>query len=484
MKKLNDLSGQPGLVSASDRGSAKPSWLAVFRPLPGSFRLIALLAVVLLQFGTASVTYADRSPTNCIGSGLGLNLFTNLEGIRVGDRIYYGLEVFNGVPNSVSVVCDASAIQAFIVTPDGVTNSVALSRTLLHNGESDFYPDVVSYIVRVQDILPDSTVRAVALGSGTIHQGENHSTGGGFQGVNTEIVGPPGTNCVCINGTNGLNGATGPMGLTGLTGPMGLPGLPGLAGINGINGTNGLNGVAGTNGLPGTIGPMGLTGLTGPMGLPGLPGPAGINGINGTNGLDGVAGTNGLPGAIGLTGLTGLTGPMGLPGLPGPAGINGINGTNGLNGVAGTNGVNGINGTGSTPQYGYFFNLSAQAVALEAAVTFSNTGVHTAGITHGVGSSDVVLVSAGDYKINFSVSATEPNQFALFLNGVAVASSIYGSGAGVQQNTGQVILTAQANDVLTLRNHASAAVITLAAIPPIGGTASTVNASLLIQKLN
>jgi hypothetical protein len=214
----------------------------------------------------------------------------------------------------------------------------------------------------------------------------------------------------------------------------------GLTGLTGPAGTNGLNGVDGTNGLVGEIGPMGVIGLTG------LTGPAG------TNGLNGVDGTNGLVGAIG---------PMG---------------------PAGTNGVNGTNGTSSTSQYGYVYNLGAQVVALEAAVTFTDNGAHTIGITHVLGSSEMVIVSAGDYRISFSVSGTEPNQFALFLNGTVVPESVYGSGAGTQQNNGQAILAVGTNDILTLRNHSSAAAVTLAAA--IGGTVATINASVLIQKLN
>jgi hypothetical protein len=65
-----------------------------------------------------------------------------------------------------------------------------------------------------------------------------------------------------------------------------------------------------------------------------------------------------------------------------------------------------------------------------------------------------------------------------------VADSVYGSGAGTQQNSGQAILTIGANDALSLRNHTSAAAVTLAAAPPIGGTVTAVNASVLLQKLN
>ena len=261
--------------------------------------------------------------------------------------------------------------------------------------------------------------------------------------------------------------------------PPGPPGPVGPKGATGPQGPQGIKGDKGATGLKGNTGPMGsigLTGLTGPIGL------------SGTNGLDGINGTNGLPGLPGLNGtngLSGINGTNGLPGLNGTNGLNGINGTNGLNGINGTNGVNGINGTnGLTTEFGYIFNLTAQVVALEAAVIFSDNGIGTAGILHGPETSDIVLVKAGIYKVGFSASGTEPNQFALFINGVVVPGTAYGSGAGTQQNNGQAILSVAAGDVLTLRNHTSAAAVTLAASPPIGGSALAVNASILIQKLD
>jgi hypothetical protein len=123
-------------------------------------------------------------------------------------------------------------------------------------------------------------------------------------------------------------------------------------------------------------------------------------------------------------------------------------------------------------------------VPLETAITFDNNGIITAGFTHGLGNSDISVINQGIYKVTFSVSGTEPNQFALFVNGVVVAGTIYGSGAGTQQNNGQAILSLQANDVLTLVNHTSAAAVGLAASTPIGGTAPSVNASILIQQLD
>jgi hypothetical protein len=121
-------------------------------------------------------------------------------------------------------------------------------------------------------------------------------------------------------------------------------------------------------------------------------------------------------------------------------------------------------------------------VAIEADIPFSAGGTLTAGFAHAPGAAGITLIGGGIYKVTFSVSGTEPNQMAVFLNGTTlVPGSVYGSGAGTQLNTGEAIVTAAAGDVLTIRNHSSAAAVTLAT--PIGGTQQNVNASVAIVKL-
>ncbi|MEY2428888.1 MAG: hypothetical protein QOJ40_1773, partial [Verrucomicrobiota bacterium] len=137
---------------------------------------------------------------------------------------------------------------------------------------------------------------------------------------------------------------------------------------------------------------------------------------------------------------------------------------------------------GGSPQYGYVYNVSAETVAIEADVIFDSNGILTSGITHAPGNAGIAFTIAGNYKVTFSISGVEPGQFGLFLNGAAVAGTIYGSGAGTQPSTGQAIITIAANDVLTLRNHSSAAAVGLQTLA--GGTQGNVNASVLLQKLN
>lgn len=166
----------------------------------------SLLAGLLSLLFIMPAVRADQSPPGCTGSGLGILLFTDSPDVHIGDTLNYSITVFNGTGTG-PVVCDATAIQAFVTTPDGVSHPITLRRTTLSSGQSDFYPNVVSYVVRAQDVQADATVRTTASDTGTIHQNDTNSTGGGNQGVNTEVSLP----CIqltvqCVGGI-GENGA-------------------------------------------------------------------------------------------------------------------------------------------------------------------------------------------------------------------------------------------------------------------------------------
>ncbi len=118
---------------------------------------------------------------------------------------------------------------------------------------------------------------------------------------------------------------------------------------------------------------------------------------------------------------------------------------------------------------------------IESAVKFDSEGVISSGIKHGAGAAGVEIALAGTYLVSFSISGTEPSQFAIFLNESVVGGSIYGSGAGTQQNAGQAIVIVPAGGVLTIKNHTSAAAVGLALV--IGGTQQSSNASLVIEKI-
>ena len=159
MKTSIQPTAPQGRIQPSPDSSPSAASLPPGRNPHTTFGWVTLLAGLLFLLFSAPSSPAPIIPPGCNGSGLGIALFTSAPDVHIGDRIYYSINVFNGIPNSGRIVCDAEDIRASIVTPDGVTNSVALVRTYLSQGQSDFYPDGVSYVVRTQDILPDGTGR-------------------------------------------------------------------------------------------------------------------------------------------------------------------------------------------------------------------------------------------------------------------------------------------------------------------------------------
>lgn len=169
---------------------------------------------------------------------------------------------------------------------------------------------------------------------------------------------------------------------------------------------------------------------------------------------------------VGMTssngGASGPTGPQGPAGSRGPVG------------------PAGATGPARAVNYAYIYNNAPETVAIEGAVPFDSNGLID-GFTHIPGGTAIGVTTAGVYRVNFSVSAVEPGQFALAVNGVPAPQAIYGSGAGTQQDDGQVILSLGAGDIVTLLNHSSAAAITLQSLA--GGTQPNVNASMIIEQL-
>jgi hypothetical protein len=175
---------------------------------------------------------ADQNPPGCTGSGLGIFLYTDSPDVHIGDTLNYSITVFNGA-NVGPIVCNASSIMAFVVTPDGISHPITLVHTNMVNGQSDYYPSVVSYVVRAQDILPDGTVNATATDMGVIHQNNVNSEGGGNQGVNTMVSQP------CIQIAAQCAGSIGENGLITFTGTVTNCGNDTLTGVTITNFING-----------------------------------------------------------------------------------------------------------------------------------------------------------------------------------------------------------------------------------------------------
>jgi len=147
----------------------------------------------------------------------------------------------------------------------------------------------------------------------------------------------------------------------------------------------------------------------------------------------------------------------------------------------GPQGPIGPTGPQGLSEYAYIYNLTAQAVPIEADVLFSNNGIITGNITHVPGTATIILGSAGVYSVWFYASALEPSQFTLFQNGVPVPGATYGTETGTSSNPGWIIISA-AGDVLTVRNHTSEIPVALQTFS--GGTQVNTNASILIQRID
>ena len=137
--------------------------------------------------------------------------------------------------------------------------------------------------------------------------------------------------------------------------------------------------------------------------------------------------------------------------------------------------------------FGYFYNLAvSDTVAIGDPFPFDTDGPFTAGFLHTASatpatSAPITVVNAGTYAIEFTATVAEARQIALYVNGAVDLSTIYGQATGTAVTTGFAILTLAAGSILTLRNHLSAAALTL--VTPSGGTEANTTNSLMIRRL-
>ena len=98
-----------------------------------------------------------------------------------------------------------------------------------------------------------------------------------------------------------------------------------------------------------------------------------------------------------------------------------------------------------------------------------------------LGNSLVEVDTTGTYLVDFSVTAVEPNQFSLFVNGSPANGGTYGSAASSQQNSGQVILNLVQGQTLQVINSGSSSAVELQ--NNAGGTETNVDASIVIEQV-
>jgi hypothetical protein len=189
-------------------------------------------------------------------------------------------------------------------------------------------------------------------------------------------------------------------------------------------------------------------------------------------------GRQGAPGAKGRPGATGATGPAGAIGAQGPQGPNGPQGETGARGPQGETGPAGTIGAST---YAYVYNTGFQSVPVDGAISFAWNGIVTPGLSHTSGDSAITVQSAGLYRVSFSETALDSNQFGTAINDVVVPGTIYGTLNQLEQNTGQAILSLHVGDSLTIVSTSATAVVLASAA---GGNQPVVNASVVIEKLS
>ncbi|MFF2794007.1 hypothetical protein [Lysinibacillus xylanilyticus] len=139
-------------------------------------------------------------------------------------------------------------------------------------------------------------------------------------------------------------------------------------------------------------------------------------------------------------------------------------------------------GTG-LPGFAYIYDTTQQILLANDQVTFNTNGVITpAGfVTHVTGTAPIIINQTGTYLITYEVFplGTFNNfAFALFNGNNQIAGSNYGGNNSVVTQSGQVITTLNASDVLTLRALNPATLLNMNTI----GT-PVISASIVILKL-
>ena len=129
-----------------------------------------------------------------------------------------------------------------------------------------------------------------------------------------------------------------------------------------------------------------------------------------------------------------------------------------------------------TKEYAYIYNFGSDFVTSNSSVKFNTNGKMTSGISHLPSSNLINFNTPGVYKIEFSVSANETNQFSIYKNGTEVPGSRYFSASANQQNTGMVIVDILPGDIIEIRSNSGILFLS-------GGGGPVVNASIMITQL-
>jgi hypothetical protein len=137
-----------------------------------------------LLFACAVNASAVQTPPGCSASALFTAIFTDKQVVSPGDTITYGIQVANDFRVN-PLDCDVIGLCVVITTPDGIPHNIALARTTLTSGQSDYYSNVVTYVVSTNDVRLNGIV--IASLSATVFPTNSFS----YQSCNAKVLMPP-----------------------------------------------------------------------------------------------------------------------------------------------------------------------------------------------------------------------------------------------------------------------------------------------------
>ncbi len=129
-------------------------------------------------------------------------------------------------------------------------------------------------------------------------------------------------------------------------------------------------------------------------------------------------------------------------------------------------------------EYAHVYNTDEKTVPANTDIAFTNNGVISGNITHVPGTAAIKLGNAGDYEITVYFTGNTANQLTVAKNGAPIPGGIFGTSSAADIAAGSVIVTADAGDIITVRNFDASRPIYLTVGSGIGST----NASVIVRR--
>ena len=133
---------------------------------------------------------------------------------------------------------------------------------------------------------------------------------------------------------------------------------------------------------------------------------------------------------------------------------------------------------------GSFWNTSVQSLPQESDVVF-NAFQNVNGLMWnptGTNPEQIKVLEDGVFKLFFLANVATPAQFTFFINGLPIDYSTQGVNKGASQASLRILLELKKNDIVTVRNHTSAAA-TLVLSANAGGLLNSISAVLTAFKI-